>query len=85
MERYWCLRWLQQQNVIECEATILKEDLARLSNAPMIVRLAGLPSLERGQRITLHIMSIDELTLEMDCRFMASIESPPPEDLIETT
>ncbi len=85
MERYWCLRWLQQQNVIECEATILKEDLVRLSQAPMVVRLAGLPALERGQRITLQIMSIDELALEMDCRFMASIESPPPEDLIEET
>jgi exoribonuclease II len=86
MERYWCLRWFQQQNITECEATVLKEDLVRLSNAPMIVRLAGLPSLDRGQRITLQIMDIDELALEMDCRFVASIEeNQPPEDLIEAT
>jgi exoribonuclease-2 len=85
MERYWCLRWLQQQHVTECEATVLKEDLVRLSHAPMIVRLAGLPALERGQRILLHITAIDELALEMDCRFIESMDSQPPEDLIEAT
>jgi exoribonuclease-2 len=85
MERYWCLRWLQQQNITECEATLLKEDLVRLNNAPMIVRLAGLPALDRGQRVLLHISAVDELALDMDCRFIESMDSQPPEDLIEAT
>jgi exoribonuclease-2 len=85
MERYWCLRWLQQQNITECEATVLKEDLVRLSHAPMIVRLAGLPALERGQHVLLQIMAIDELALDMDCRFIESMDRQPPEDLIEAT
>ena len=85
MERYWCLRWLQQQQVTECEATVLKEDLVRLSHAPMIVRLAGLPALDRGQRISLQITGFDELALEMDCRFIASIENEPPEELLLAT
>lgn len=81
MERYWCLRWLQQQQITECEATVLKEDLVRLSHAPLVVRLAGLPSLERGQRITLQITGFDELALEMDCRFISSVESEQPEEI----
>ncbi|CAN1568168.1 Ribonuclease II/R [Burkholderiaceae bacterium] len=85
MERYWCLRWLQQQNITECEATVLKEDLVRLSHAPMIVRLAGLPAIDRGQRVLLQITAIDELALDMDCRFIESMDSQPPEDLIEAT
>lgn len=85
MERYWCLRWLKQQNITECEATVLKEDLVRLSHAPMIVRLAGLPTLDRGQNVLLHITAIDELALEMDCRFIESMDRQPPEDLIEAT
>jgi exoribonuclease-2 len=85
MERYWCLRWLQQQNITECEATLLKEDLVRLNNAPMIVRLAGLPALDRGQRVLLHISAVDELALDMDCRFIESMDNQPPEDLIEAT
>jgi exoribonuclease-2 len=85
MERYWCLRWLQQQHITECEATVLKEDLVRLSHAPMIVRLVGLPALDRGQRVLLHITAIDDLALDMDCRFIESMDSQPPEDLIEAT
>lgn len=85
MERYWCLRWLQQEQITECEATVLKEDLVRLSHAPMIVRIAGMPALERGQRVTLQITDFDELALEMECRFIASIESEPPEDTNQTT
>jgi hypothetical protein len=51
----------------------------------MIVRLAGLPALERGQRILLHITAIDELALDMDCRFIESMDNQPPEDLLEAT
>jgi hypothetical protein len=51
----------------------------------MIVRLTGLSTLDRGQRVLLHITAIDELALDMDCRFIESIDSHPPEDLIEAT
>lgn len=85
MERYWCLRWLQQQQITECEATVLKEDLVRLSRAPLVIRLAGLPALDRGQRITLQINGFDELALEMDCQYVACIENEPPEDLTQIT
>ena len=85
MERYWCMRWLQQQQISECEATVLKEDLVRLSLAPLIVRLGGLPALDRGQRIKLKINGFDELALEMDCQFIESIENEQPEDPIEAT
>ena len=85
MERFWCMRWLQQQQISECEATVLKEDLVRLSHAPLIVRLGGMPALDRGQRIKLKINSFDELALEMDCQFIESIENEQPEDPIEAT
>jgi len=85
MERFWCLRWLQQQQITECEATVLKEDLVRLSHAPMIVRLSGLPALDRGQRIMLQINRFDELALDLDCQYVANIEDNPPEDLTQTT
>jgi exoribonuclease-2 len=51
----------------------------------MIVRLAGLPAIDRGQRVLLQITAIDELALDMDCRFIESMDSQPPEDLIEAT
>jgi exoribonuclease-2 len=85
MERYWCLRWLKQQEITECEATVLKEDLVRLNMAPMVVRLSGMPALERGRVVTLRINSIDELALELDCQYLSSIEPEPVQDTLQTT
>ncbi len=68
MERYWCLRWLQQQGLRSVQASVLRDDLVRLTCAPLVTRVPGLPELERGQIITLDILGFDELALELDCR-----------------
>lgn len=72
LERFWCLRWLQQQQISECTATVLKEDLVRLDHAPLVCRISGLPQIERGEVVTLQILSTDELTLELDCRYVTT-------------
>lgn len=68
MERYWCMRWLQQQGLRTVEATVLREDLVRLDCAPLVTRVAGMPALERGQKVQLDILGFDELALEVECR-----------------
>lgn len=75
MERYWCLRWLQQQSISECNATVLKDDLVRLSDAPFVTRITGLPELPRGQQIKLKISGFDELGLELECSMTEKIET----------
>jgi exoribonuclease-2 len=72
LERFWCLRWLTQQQMTECTATVLKEDLVRLDHAPLVFRVSGLPQSERGDSVTLQILSMDELTLEVDCRYLST-------------
>ncbi|NGM85719.1 RNB domain-containing ribonuclease [Parapusillimonas sp. SGNA-6] len=68
MERYWCMRWLQQQGLRTVEASVLRDDLVRLNCAPFVTRVPGLPELERGHTVTLDILGFDELALELDCR-----------------
>src|SRR5690606_41292763 len=68
LERYWTLRWLQQQDVRSIEATVLRDDLVRLEGAPLVTRVAGLPELERGHKVTIDILGYDELALELECR-----------------
>ena len=75
MERYWCLRWLQQQQITTCTATVLKDDLIRLNNAPLVSRVSGLPQLGRGQQIELHITGTDELALELNIRYVSTIDA----------
>ncbi|OXR50756.1 ribonuclease II [Pusillimonas sp. T2] len=77
MERYWCLRWLQQQGITEVTASVLREDLVRFDCAPLVTRVGGLPELERGTQVKLAITGYDELSLEIHCRLIETL-SPEP-------
>ncbi|ALM84981.1 ribonuclease catalytic domain-containing protein [Bordetella sp. N] len=70
MERYWCLRWLKQQNVTRTTASVLRDDLVRLGNAPLVVRVGNMPALERGTQVIIDILGTDELVLEAECRYV---------------
>ncbi|MVW78311.1 ribonuclease catalytic domain-containing protein [Bordetella sp. 02P26C-1] len=74
MERYWCLRWLQQQGIRRVVAHVLRDDLVRFSNAPLVTRVGGLPELERGAAVELDLLGFDELALEVDCRYVGPAE-----------
>lgn len=76
IERYWVLRWLQQQDIHQVEATFIKEDLVRFNNCPLTTRVGGLGTLERGQQLRLEICQIDELQLEVSCRLLEVLDPP---------
>ncbi|EXI79019.1 MAG: Exoribonuclease 2 [Candidatus Accumulibacter appositus] len=77
MERYWCLRWLRQQKVETIRATIIgRENLARFDQLPLVQRVPSAPELKPGQEILLRVEAIDYLTLELACRYVATL--PPP-------
>jgi exoribonuclease-2 len=73
MERYWCLRWLQQEGLTEIEATVRRESLVKLDHLPMLLRVPSLPELLPGQRVRLSIEGMDELTLDLACRHVATL------------
>ena len=83
IERYWVLRWLQQQNIEQMPATVIKEDLVRFDLAPFVTRVSSLGQLERGQQLILDILAVDELDLTVECRLRELIEVAPAEPLIE--
>ncbi len=43
MESYWSLVYLQQQNIKELTATLLKDDLVRIDGLPLVARATGIP------------------------------------------
>lgn len=74
IERYWCMRWLKQQGIHRTVAHVVRDDLVRLANAPFVTRVGGLPGLERGRAVEIDIMAMDELALELDCRYVQTLE-----------
>ncbi|MPN48777.1 hypothetical protein SDC9_196389 [bioreactor metagenome] len=75
MERYWCLRWLQQEGVQTIEATLRRENLVKLDHLPLLQRVPSVPELAPGQRVRLSVETIDLLTLELGCRYLETLET----------
>ena len=65
MERYWCLRWLEQESVTTVDATVIRDNLVRLDRLPLVMRIASLREAVAGERVRLVLSRIDpwELTL----------------------
>ena len=71
MERYWCLRWLEQQRVTRCQASLVRDNLVRLVDIPLVIEASGLPELNRGDQMTIEVTDTDELTLTVQARYVA--------------
>jgi exoribonuclease-2 len=65
IERYWTLRWLQQNAVTELDASVMKDGLVRAETLPLVFRVPGTESLPRGSRVRVRITGIDLLTLDL--------------------
>ena len=76
MERYWCLRWLQQEGVTETEARVVRESLLRLERIPLFLRCPSLPACEPRTRVRVAITGIDLLAVEAQCRYLTTMGEP---------
>jgi exoribonuclease-2 len=70
MERYWSLRWLQQEGVRHIEALVGRGDIVRLHGLPMTTRVAGAAGLARGQRLQLELVELDLVELTPNARIV---------------
>ncbi len=75
MERYWCLRWLIQENVTLTGADVLREELARIDRIPLVVRVPSMPPAPPGSRVELALSDIDLLELTVHCEFKRALEA----------
>ena len=74
MERYWCLRWLLQENIGTTGALVLKENLVKLDHLPLVARVASLPELPPETNIEVEISHIDLLELTFNAKFLRKQE-----------
>ncbi|KAB8043676.1 ribonuclease catalytic domain-containing protein [Janthinobacterium aquaticum] len=76
MERYWCLRWLSQENARQVEAVVLKDEILRLVDIPLVIKLPGMPSVARGAQVKLDLLRWDEVDLTIEARLLEIAAAP---------
>jgi len=75
MERYWCLRWLLQERVHTVQASVLRDNLVRFDDLPLVARVASLPSLASGRQVLLDVTGVDLLELSFHCEFRRALDT----------
>ena len=74
IERYWTLRWLEQNAVTELDAGVMKEGLVRAETLPLVFTVPGTDRLPRGSRVRVRVQGLDLLTLEVHAQLIARID-----------
>ncbi len=80
MERYWCLRWLAQEGIRQTDAVVLKDEVLRLVDIPLVIRLPGMPPLARGAQVRLDLLRWDEVELSIEARLLEVKSAEPAAD-----
>jgi exoribonuclease-2 len=69
MERYWCLRWIVQEQAETLTARVIRDTLVRLERLPLVLRVASVPELPAGTRVELEVGAVDLIELSVACEF----------------
>jgi exoribonuclease-2 len=77
MERYWCLRWLLQEAVHLSGAELIRENLVKIDDIPLVAKVHGLPLLAPGSRVQVEISDIDLLSLDLRVQYRGTLEAAP--------
>ena len=75
IERYWTLRYLQQQGITELTAAVLKDGLVRADELPLVFRALGCESLPRNSHVKVRITGLDELTLDVHATLIERLDA----------
>jgi exoribonuclease II len=76
IERFWTIRWLEQNGATELEASVMKDGLVRADDLPLVLRATGTESLPRGARVRVRITGSDLLTLDVWGALAARLDEP---------
>jgi exoribonuclease-2 len=76
IERYWTLKYLQQNEVTELTASFMKDNLVRADALPLVLPTMGAQGLPRNARVRVKLGSIDEMTLDIGGTVTERLDAP---------
>ena len=83
IERYWTLRHLQQNGTQQLRATVIKDDLVRADDLPLVLPASGAQGLARGAAVRVKLGQIDEITLHVSATVIEHLDQTAGEPMDE--
>ena len=77
IERFWTLRWLQQNGTTELTAAVMKDGLVRADDLPLVFKALGCENLPRGSHVKVRITGLDEMTLDVHATLAERLDEAP--------
>ena len=81
IERYWTLKYLQQNEVTELTAGFMKDNLVRADELPLVLPAMGAQGLPRGARVRIKLGQVDYITLDISATVMERLDTPSSDDV----
>ncbi|HSH92288.1 MAG TPA: ribonuclease catalytic domain-containing protein [Ramlibacter sp.] len=77
MERFWTLKYLQQEGITELAGTLFKENMLRADDLPLVVPVMGATGLPRGARLLVKLGDIDLIMLDVRATIVERLDAVP--------
>ncbi len=75
MERYWCLRWIEQENATALDATVIRDNLVRCDRLPLVMRVPSLRDAVAGDPVRLAVSHVDQWELTLHAEFQSLVSA----------
>ncbi|MES2634126.1 MAG: RNB domain-containing ribonuclease [Pseudomonadota bacterium] len=80
MERFWTLKYLQQQGITEITGSLFRENMIRADDLPLVLPVLGANALPRGARVRVKLGEIDPITLDIGGTVVEHLDAQPGDD-----
>ena len=80
IERFWTLKYVQQQGITELVATLFKENMVRADDIPLVLPVLGAKDLPRGAKVRVKLGQIDEVSLNVTGTVIERLDTPSTAD-----
>lgn len=77
MERFWTLKYLEQNGIQELPATAFKPGLVRADHLPLVLAALGADDLPRGAHVQVKLGTIDRISLDVSGTVTQRLDTPP--------
>ena len=82
LERYWCLRYLEQEGITEFDGNIIRDELVRAATLPLIVKLDKNPALPGKTPVRVAVVEIDYWAIAGIFSVLSSPDAAPALDAV---